>query len=82
MTCPPHTKGNKRNRERKQKGKLPVRPPKINKDPPREKARKLTKQQSCVMLRKKNTRIGNSKKGEKYTRMKCVCEKREHVKST
>jgi hypothetical protein len=32
------------------------------------------------MLRKKNTRIGDSKKVEKYTKMKCVCEKREHVK--
>ena len=45
-----------------------------NKDPSRERARKLTKQQTCVMLRKKKTRIGDSKKGEKYTRMKCVCE--------
>jgi hypothetical protein len=33
------------------------------------------------MIHKKNTRIGDSKKGEKYTRMKCVREKREHVKS-
>jgi hypothetical protein len=43
--------------------------------------RKLTKPQTCVTLRKKNTRIGDNKKGEEYTIMKCVYEKRKHVNS-
>jgi hypothetical protein len=73
VTCPPHTKGNEWKERETVKSKLPVHSPKKTKA---LQGRKLTKPQTCVALRKKNTRIADGIKGEEYTRMKCVCEKR------